>query len=175
MSPCRAGVGTVPSWTQISAAKLGKPTRPTICLHVPPSSSPLGPLGLRSQGQGWPHEPSDLSFERCVEKHMSLQCRGSHERGHLSLKVRWGEARSSPAPAQKPEQGCGAETPSQGGAGGGRPPLQAFPAPFPPPSLSVPCSLQKAAPSTPSPCISKPPPQAGVKRPTSLKTYTRFL
>lgn len=137
------------SWAQISGAKLGKPTRPTICLHVPPSSSPLGPLGLPSQGQGWPHEPSDLSFEHCVETHMSFQSRGLSERGHLLLKVRRGEAGSSPALAPKPQQACGAEMPSQGGAGGGRPPLQAFPAPFP--SAQPVCSLLSAEGSSPHP------------------------
>lgn len=59
----------MPSWAQTSGVKLGKPTLPTISVSLqregpgPPSSNPLGPLGLPGQGQGWPHEPSNLSFK----------------------------------------------------------------------------------------------------------------
>lgn len=34
----------------------------------------IGPLGFLSQGQGWPHEPPNLSFESCCGEVRVLSC-----------------------------------------------------------------------------------------------------
>lgn len=141
-----------------------------------PPQVPWAHRAYQVRGRVGPMKPQTLALQVAVKKPMSFQFRDSSQQGHLSLKVRQAEARSSPAAAPKPQWECGSKTTVPGRAGEGRLPLQAFPPPFP--STQPVCSLFPAEGSLPphlSPCISNPRPREGVKTHTSLKTYTRFL
>lgn len=143
-----------------SGVTLAKPTRPTISTSPqregagPPSSVPWAHRAYQVRGRVGPMNPQTLALQVAVKKPRSFQFRDSSQQGHLSLRVRQAEARSSPAAAPKPQWECGAKT-TVPGTGERRAPTPAGL----PCSLSLrparlfpaPCSLQKAAYPTPPP------------------------
>lgn len=144
-----------------------------------PPQVPWAHRAYQVRGRVGPMNPQTLALQVAVKKPRSFQFRDSSQQGHLSLKIRQAEARSSPAAAPKPQWECGAKTTVPGTGGRRAPTPSGLPCSLslrPARLFPVPCSLQKAAyPPHLSPCISNPRPREGVKTHTSLKTYTRFL